>query len=84
MRIPSLLTSHWCGLQYTPLPSPAQLFMLTDVSVSRRQQKLQRWFQGGGLLFLGYDMFRNMAQAKKMKKQRREAFQKFLLDPGGL
>lgn len=59
-----------------------RLYMLTDTSVGRRLQKLLRWFQGGGLLFLGYDMYRNLAQGKRMKKKRREDFQRFLLDPG--
>ena len=64
----------------------AQLFMLTDVTIAHRHRKLQRWFQGGGILFSGYDMFRNLALGKNLKKQKQKqtqvAFQKFLLDPG--
>lgn len=36
-------------------------------------------------MFIGYDMFRNLAQGKHMKrKAQKEDFQKFLLDPGVL
>ena len=36
-------------------------------------------------MFIGYDMFRNLAQGKHMKrKTQKEEFQKFLLDPGAL
>ena len=36
-------------------------------------------------MFIGYDMFRNLAQGKHMKrKAQKEEFQKFLLDPGAL
>ena len=36
-------------------------------------------------MFIGYDMFRNLAQGKHMKRKvQREEFQKFLLDPGAL
>lgn len=34
-------------------------------------------------MFIGYDMFRNLAQGKNMKKkQQKNDFRKFLLDPG--
>ena len=36
-------------------------------------------------MFIGYAMFRNLAQGKHMKrKAQKEEFQKFLLDPGAL
>ena len=34
-------------------------------------------------MFIGYDMFRNLAQGKHMKKKsHKEDFRKFLVDPG--
>ena len=50
--------------------------------MQQRQRKLRRWFSDGGVLLIGYEMFRNMALGKRLKKARREEFQKLLLDPG--
>ena len=52
------------------------------MGLMQRYRKLQKWFEGGGIMFAGYEMFRNLAQGKKMKKSKREAFKSFLLDPG--
>ena len=35
-------------------------------------------------MFIGYAMFRNLAQGKHMKRKAQKEFQKFLLDPGAL
>ena len=47
-----------------------------------RSRKLQRWFEGGGVLFVGYEMFRNLVLGKRLRTKKREAFEKYLLDPG--
>ena len=47
-----------------------------------RLNRLRRWFQSGGIVFMGYEMFRNLAQSKRGKKKNREEFEKFLLSPG--
>jgi len=57
--------------------------LMTALGVKKRHHKLRRWFDGGGIMFIGYDMFRNLAQGKNMKKkQQKNDFRKFLLDPG--
>ena len=48
-----------------------------------RADRLNHWFTEGGVLIMGYDMFRNLTQdAKKFKKKQRDTFQKALVDPG--
>ena len=47
-----------------------------------RSRKLERWFTGGGVIFVGYDLFRNLVVGNRMKKKKKEAFMKYLLDPG--
>ena len=59
------------------------MYILNDVGVKARLDKLRKWFVNGGVVFMGYDMFRNLAISKRTKKKKnREDFQKFLLDPG--
>ena len=33
-------------------------------------------------MFAGYEMFRNIAMGKRLRKKKKEAFVKYLLDPG--
>ena len=49
-----------------------------------RADRLGAWFREGGVLIIGYDMFRNLTNEtnKKFKKKQREMFFKSLLDPG--
>ena len=61
---------------------PSQIYLLTDLTTAQRQKKLRKWFDGGGIMFAGYEMFRNLAQGKKLKPARRMAFKQYLLDPG--
>ncbi len=48
-----------------------------------RTDMLQQWQEGGGLLIMGYEMYRNMCQHKfiKSKKQKR-IIDECLVDPG--
>ena len=56
---------------------------MTESTVTARLNRLRRWFQSGGILFMGYEMFRNLALSKRTKKAKnRESFRKFLLNPG--
>ena len=49
-----------------------------------RADRLQQWFREGGVLIIGYEMFRNLVNEKngKFKKKQREIFNRCLLDPG--
>ena len=49
-----------------------------------RADRLQQWFREGGVLIIGYEMFRNLVNEKnnKFKKKQREIFNSCLLDPG--
>ena len=49
-----------------------------------RMYTLRNWFEGGGVLIIGYDMYRNLTNkdAKRIKGKFREMFQKSLVDPG--
>ncbi len=48
-----------------------------------RTDMLQQWMEGGGLLIMGYEMYRNLVQHKfiKSKKQKR-IIDECLVDPG--
>lgn len=44
---------------------------------------LEHWQKTGGVLVLGYEMFRNLTSTgKKMKKAMQESVMKSLVDPG--
>lgn len=56
---------------------------MSETNVNARLKKLRKWFVNGGVVFMGYEMFRNLASSKRVKKKKnREDFHKFLLDPG--
>lgn len=54
--------------------------------MSTRLYELEDWFEMGGILVCGYEMYRNLAGGKgkgfKNKKSRATAVSKYLLDPG--
>ncbi|XP_035017008.1 transcriptional regulator ATRX isoform X2 [Hippoglossus stenolepis] len=48
-----------------------------------RAYALQRWQEMGGVIIIGYEMYRNLTQGRNMKsKKLKEIFQKTLVDPG--
>merc|ERR1719317_99377 len=49
-----------------------------------RADKINQWFREGGVLIIGYEMFRNLVNEgnKKFKKKQRETFNNCLPDPG--
>ncbi|XP_023703931.1 transcriptional regulator ATRX isoform X3 [Cryptotermes secundus] len=49
-----------------------------------RMYQLKEWHSCGGVMVLGYDMFRNLTntQAKRIRKNALETFQSTLVDPG--
>ncbi|XP_059378160.1 transcriptional regulator ATRX-like [Carassius carassius] len=55
-------------------------------TVKRPQERayaLQRWQEDGGVMIIGYEMYRNLTQGRNIKsKKLKETFQKTLVDPG--
>ncbi|XP_034739450.1 transcriptional regulator ATRX isoform X7 [Etheostoma cragini] len=48
-----------------------------------RAYALQRWQDTGGVIIIGYEMYRNLTQGRNIKsKKLKETFQKTLVDPG--
>merc|ERR1719412_3130144 len=49
-----------------------------------RAERLEMWKREGGVMIMGYDMFRNLTREndKKFKKKQREVFKDTLIDPG--
>lgn len=44
---------------------------------------LQRWQDEGGVMIIGYEMYRNLAQGRNVKSRKlKEIFNKALVDPG--
>nr|XP_015206553.1 PREDICTED: transcriptional regulator ATRX [Lepisosteus oculatus] len=55
-------------------------------TVKRPQERaymLQRWQEDGGVMIMGYEMYRNLTQGRNIKsKKLKESFHKTLVDPG--
>ncbi|XP_053180071.1 transcriptional regulator ATRX isoform X1 [Scomber japonicus] len=55
-------------------------------TVKRPQERgyaLQQWHESGGVMIIGYEMYRNLTQGRNIKsKKLKELFQKTLVDPG--
>ena len=69
------------------LPGDLELdvFELSSVkSNDIRMFTLRNWFEDGGVMILGYDMYRNLTNEKnkKVRSKMREVFQQSLVDPG--
>ncbi|XP_046442812.1 transcriptional regulator ATRX homolog isoform X3 [Daphnia pulex] len=49
-----------------------------------RKYTLQSWLEGGGVMIIGYDMYRNLTNEnnKKITKKERDVFTRSLVDPG--
>ncbi|KAM4555400.1 transcriptional regulator ATRX [Odontesthes bonariensis] len=60
---------------------------VTELATVKRPQDrayaLQRWQESGGVMIMGYEMYRNLTQGRNIKsKKLKETFQKTLVDPG--
>lgn len=69
--------------------TPGYLFsrQVTELATVKRPQErayaLQRWQEMGGVMIIGYEMYRNLTQGRNIKsKKLKETFQKTLVDPG--
>ncbi|KAF5291302.1 hypothetical protein FQA39_LY03453 [Lamprigera yunnana] len=60
------------------------VYELVSIKQSGREFIVDDWHRDGGVLIMGYDMFRNIANPdnKRIKKRARESFQKGLVNPG--
>ena len=64
-----------------------QIFMVSmlDTGVRSRYHKLKHWQEQGGVMLMGFEMFRNLALGTRLKqKSLQEGFKQFLLDPGNI
>ncbi|KAM7000642.1 transcriptional regulator ATRX [Tautogolabrus adspersus] len=60
---------------------------VTELATVKRPQErayaLQQWQESGGVMIIGYEMYRNLTQGRNTKsKKLKEIFQKTLVDPG--
>ena len=54
-----------------------------DTGVKARYHKLKYWQEQGGVMLMGFEMFRNLAVGSRLKqKSHQVGFKQFLLDPG--
>ncbi|XP_040190334.1 transcriptional regulator ATRX [Rana temporaria] len=63
-----------------------KLEVIELATVKRPQERaymMQRWHEDGGVLIIGYEMYRNLTQGRNVKsKKLKEMYQKTLVDPG--
>uniref|UniRef100_A0AAV2MIY6 DNA helicase n=2 Tax=Knipowitschia caucasica TaxID=637954 RepID=A0AAV2MIY6_KNICA len=60
---------------------------VTELATVKRPQErahaLEQWQESGGIMIIGYEMYRNLTQGRNIKsKKLKETFQKTLVDPG--
>lgn len=63
------------------------VYQVTELATVKRPQErayaLQRWHEDGGVMIIGYEMYRNLTQGRNIKsKKLKETLQKTLVDPG--
>lgn len=71
--------------KWLPKSSNFEVFeIVSHKQNSGRQFIVNEWFNEGGALIIGYDMFRNLANEnnKRLSKKMRADFQRALVDPG--
>lgn len=60
---------------------------MTELATVKKAQDrayyLERWQENGGVMIMGYEMYRNLTQGRNIKsKKLKQTFQKTLVDPG--
>lgn len=63
------------------------LCQVTELATVKRPQErayaLQTWHESGGVMIMGYEMYRNLTQGRNIKsKKLKETLRKTLVDPG--
>ena len=71
-------------LEDLPNGDDIEIYELTKSKVNfQRKYLLERWKETGGVMIIGYEMFRNLSNTtKKVRKSIQESFMKCLVDPG--
>ncbi|KAF5274101.1 hypothetical protein FQR65_LT04499 [Abscondita terminalis] len=61
-----------------------EVFELVSCKQNHREFVVEDWYKSGGVLIIGYDMFRNLTNPnnKRLKKKAREIYLKGLVNPG--
>lgn len=57
-------------------------FSKSQKNAKERAYLLKRWAEDGGVMILGYDMFRTLVNSKTLPQKWRETVHEALLDPG--
>lgn len=75
------------GLQLRSCSHCVFVYQVTELATVKRPQErayaLQRWHEDGGVMIIGYEMYRNLTQGRNIKsKKLKETFQKTLVNPG--
>lgn len=71
--------------QWMPESEDFDVYELVSLKqVYERQYQVKDWHNNGGVLIIGYDMFRNLSNPdnKRLSKKVRATFQEALVDPG--
>lgn len=76
--------SHITAVQTTKISSLLKIYNLTEYSTRQaRRNALEEWRRTGGVMVIGYDMFRLLATGKGIRhKATKVCYSEALLDPG--
>lgn len=57
--------------------------LVTKKTLSERLSALQRWQNAGGVVIMGYEMYRNLSLGQKIEVEHlKKEFKRLLVDPG--
>lgn len=75
---------RFCEIIFTYLINLSMIFSSIKQNPDRARE-LRHWQNTGGVLIIGYEMFRNLScEGKKFRPKMRKDFQETLVDPGTL